>query len=219
MRHPPERKPVGWRQLCAITRELIEAEPTIDDAEWKERIKQRLTALELTYPEDWAAINRAMDAVQRTLEKAWGPRPIPVPPQTSRRDPEWRGPLTHAESKAAYERILQGSGNSPPPSPSSNANSSNLSPVRDDGRPGLTPLGAIMSTALQSRSKPDKRPIVQAQIDAWRMAQPKQKHVLTPTGWRRVCSSAPTASENSHEPHDEPADRVVQSGGRSPAEG
>ena len=96
-RAPVERKPVEWRQLCAITRALIEAEPTIDDSEWKAQIKNRLTALELDYPEDLDAIGRAMSGVERALEKQWGPRPVPLPSapasprQPRQEDPPWRG--------------------------------------------------------------------------------------------------------------------------------
>ncbi len=100
------RLPPTFRQLCVITREQIEAEPTIDDFEWRERIKQRLINLSFTYPTDRAAITRAMDAVEKALEKHWGPRPPtstsppspqrePMPPRT---DPPW-GPYSRESSE------------------------------------------------------------------------------------------------------------------------
>jgi hypothetical protein len=93
-----ERPPIGWRQLCAITREQIEAEPTIDNGEWAERIKERLVRLGFAYPDPPDRLTDAMDAVERALEKLWGPRPIHLPPtfrQGPRRevlhqvDPPW----------------------------------------------------------------------------------------------------------------------------------
>jgi hypothetical protein len=96
MRRPPERKPVEWRQLCAIAREILTTSPTIDDFEWKERIKDRLFALELTYPAPIDRINRAMDAVERALANQGWRRPAPAPPASpptqpsTQRDPPWR---------------------------------------------------------------------------------------------------------------------------------
>lgn len=85
MGRPPTRKPVEWRQLCAIARDVLTRAPTIHDFEWKERIKDRLFQLQLTYPQPIDRINRAMDAVQRALEKEWGPRPIQQPPPLTTR--------------------------------------------------------------------------------------------------------------------------------------
>lgn len=74
---PMERKPIEWRQLCAIARDLLTAEPTIDDGEWAERIKQRLAVLGFASVRPPHRLTEAMRAVQRALEKRWGPRPIP----------------------------------------------------------------------------------------------------------------------------------------------
>jgi hypothetical protein len=62
-------------QLCAIARRLIEAEPGISDAEWRERIKCALVAQRLPYPQP-TAISEAMDRVERVLVKRWGARPV-----------------------------------------------------------------------------------------------------------------------------------------------
>jgi hypothetical protein len=64
------RKPVGWRQLCAVTRAELEADPTIDNSEWVERIKRRILQLGFTYPEQLDGINRAMRAVERFVDRA-----------------------------------------------------------------------------------------------------------------------------------------------------
>lgn len=79
MRQPKEREPVRWRQLCAITREVILAEPTMDDAEWKARIKDRLIVLELDYPSALDMIQSAMSAIEHALTQTLGPRPPPTP--------------------------------------------------------------------------------------------------------------------------------------------
>jgi hypothetical protein len=67
-------------QLCVIAREQIMAEPTIDTGEWGERVKDRLIQLGFTYPQPPHRLTDAMDAVERALEKHWGPRPMQVPP-------------------------------------------------------------------------------------------------------------------------------------------
>jgi hypothetical protein len=63
------RKPVGWRQLCAVSRAELEAEPTIDNSEWVERIKRRILQLGFTYPEQLDGINRAIRAVERCVDR------------------------------------------------------------------------------------------------------------------------------------------------------
>lgn len=77
------RKPIAWRQLCAIARDQISAEPTIDDCEWAERIKTRLAVLGFEEVQPPHQPTAAMRAVQRALEKSWGPRPAPLPVRSS----------------------------------------------------------------------------------------------------------------------------------------
>lgn len=93
-----ERPDVGWRQLCAIGTDLLRSDPTIDDFEWAERIKQRLVRLGFAYPDPPHRLTEAMRAVQRALEKSWGPRPSPLPPyqnhstsdrESPQADPPW----------------------------------------------------------------------------------------------------------------------------------
>ena len=64
---------VTTAQLCAIARRVIEAEPGIPDAEWKERIKCALVAQRLQYPAP-TAISDALDRVERVLVKRRGIR-------------------------------------------------------------------------------------------------------------------------------------------------
>jgi HNH endonuclease len=108
MRQPRTRKPVEWRQLCAIVREVITAEPTMDDFEWAERVKQRIVDLELTYPTEPHKLSEAMAAVERALVRKWGPRPVedprratgpvsPVPPPPP--------PLAWASVQAVIARV------------------------------------------------------------------------------------------------------------------
>lgn len=62
------------RTLCAMARAELEADRTIDDAEWKERMKCRLVSQGWAYPTP-AAISAALAAIEHVLVKAWGPRP------------------------------------------------------------------------------------------------------------------------------------------------
>lgn len=216
---PASSQAPTYRQLCVIAREQIKADPTIDDTEWKMRIKDRLITLKFDSPPNSDLIGRAMSAVQRALEKFWGPRPIPQPP-TSRAPPTnrpWKGPLTHEEATAALTQIRQDAALSPPRSiPSASNSNMSLQPVLVDGRPGWTPLVTLMLTNVESRRQPSKARVVQAQIDAWKLQQTKPpSNILTPTGWEPVRSSESSASETQHEPHDGAPSRLVQRGGRS----
>jgi len=100
-----DRKPVGWPQLCAIAKGQIEAEPSIENSEWSERIKTRLLRLGFTYPEEPSAINRAMAAVERAMSKRWGPRQAPPPLHVPSPEPQSPPPLTPAEAQAAFQRF------------------------------------------------------------------------------------------------------------------
>lgn len=90
MRRDGTRPPIGFRQLCAIARELLTDEPGIDDADWREAIKCRIIALGYTYPPQPQTIPDAMARVERACS-----RPVPVLPSpgrsvSPRRGPEWR---------------------------------------------------------------------------------------------------------------------------------
>jgi hypothetical protein len=63
------RTPIGWRQLCAVSRVELEQDPTIDTLEWAERIKARILQLGFTYPEAIDGIHRAMRAVERVVDR------------------------------------------------------------------------------------------------------------------------------------------------------
>jgi len=63
------RKPPELRQLCAVARSQIESEPSIDNGEWRERIKRRLAALGFDYPPPHV-IADAMDRVERAIRRA-----------------------------------------------------------------------------------------------------------------------------------------------------
>jgi hypothetical protein len=91
-------KAVEWRQLCAIARQMLEQDPTSDDAEWKARILDRLVRLGFMDP-DRQTLSRAMSAVERAHEKQHGPRQIPEPSTPSPPRP-MGGPLNHRESIA-----------------------------------------------------------------------------------------------------------------------
>jgi hypothetical protein len=86
------RKPIGFRQLCMVAREILTADRRLDDTEWRERIKDRIIALGYTYPQPWSLLTDAMTQVERALERRWGPRPPPLPPVPPPRDPDRGSP-------------------------------------------------------------------------------------------------------------------------------
>lgn len=122
-----ERKPIEWRQLCAIVRTEITADPTIDDLEWSERTKQRLMHLGFDYPSPPHRLNEAMRAVERALTKVWGARPVglPITPSPAlstkalRSEPPWKRATPTTGKWASMSGLitsLMGSNNSAPSS-------------------------------------------------------------------------------------------------------
>jgi len=101
------KKPVEWRQLCAIARDQIQADPTINNFEWKERIKIRLLAIGLMYPVEPDGIDRALRAVERALSREWGPRPAPVTsvPASVPHPVDPAAPLGREEAAAILTRL------------------------------------------------------------------------------------------------------------------
>jgi len=77
------RKPIGFRQLCMVARELLTDEPTIDDAEWRERIKCRIIALGFTYPLQPQTISDVMTRVEKAFARCTSTPapPIAAPPR------------------------------------------------------------------------------------------------------------------------------------------
>lgn len=71
-------KQVGFAQLCALVRSIIQQEPTIDDHEWKARTLDRLAGLGFAEPEDHSMVNRAMTHVEFAVRKTLGPRLSPL---------------------------------------------------------------------------------------------------------------------------------------------
>jgi hypothetical protein len=63
-----------FRVLCAMARAEIEAEPTICDSEWIERLKCRLVRQRFAYPSP-EQLTSTIRAVERVLVQQWGPRP------------------------------------------------------------------------------------------------------------------------------------------------
>jgi hypothetical protein len=90
-----ERRPIALHQLSAIARSILEADPAIEESEWKAAIRDKATrqGYDTAPPELlWRAMERAADARKR--EK--GPRPVVMPQPPERRphrqhDPPWRG--------------------------------------------------------------------------------------------------------------------------------
>ena len=107
---PWKRKPVQLRQLCAIARQLLEADLSMDDAEWRERIKCRIIQLDLTYPQPLTLLGEAMTRVDRAL-KGQRPPPLLPPAPSVQEQPQ---PLTTDEARAALSLLRQKCGTPPP---------------------------------------------------------------------------------------------------------
>jgi len=105
-----QRKPVQLRQLCAIARQLLEADLSMDDAKWRERIKCRVIQLGLTYPQPLSLLSDAMTQVDRALQ---GQRPSPLPAAPHQEQPQVQ-PLTTEEARAALSQLRQRFGTPPP---------------------------------------------------------------------------------------------------------
>lgn len=72
-------KPIEFRQLCALLRAIIQAEPSIDDAEWKARARDTLAKWGFAEP-DTAMLARGLSAVEQAMRETVGPRPVrPIP--------------------------------------------------------------------------------------------------------------------------------------------
>ena len=60
------RPPINQRALCVIARSLLGHEPTMDDSEWRERIKVTLLARGWDYPQPLDLIGQAMSQVEQS---------------------------------------------------------------------------------------------------------------------------------------------------------
>jgi hypothetical protein len=69
------RPPITLQGLCVIARVLLTEDPTMDDGEWRERIKCRLLDSGWRYPLHLEDIGEAMRRVEQKI-----PRAVPVPP-------------------------------------------------------------------------------------------------------------------------------------------
>lgn len=81
MRSHPSYRPIEYRQLCAVVKMILQQAPTIDDAEWKAQIQDRLEALGFEPPKG-DMLSRAMAQMEHVLRQTIGPRlqrPIPAP--------------------------------------------------------------------------------------------------------------------------------------------
>jgi hypothetical protein len=93
-------KVVEYRQLCAIATAVLREDPTIDGAEWKERIKCRLVALGFAYPTN-DRLTAALDATERAH-----PRPeLHSTPQPTETTDDRARPLTRAESATVTQKL------------------------------------------------------------------------------------------------------------------
>jgi len=78
------RKPIEWKQLWLLARAELEADPSLDNLEWGERIKDQLVRAGFNYPERPEQIHDAMRAVEKvvhrtSLHPVVTPAPDPAP--------------------------------------------------------------------------------------------------------------------------------------------
>jgi hypothetical protein len=111
-------KPIGDKQLCAVVRAVIVDDRTIDDAEWKERVKCRLVQLGFAYPKP-EQISSALDRVERALTRQWGRRPadgwrVSAPAPARAPATPAPPPLTRDEAKDILGRLVRKLGAPPP---------------------------------------------------------------------------------------------------------
>jgi len=159
MHHVP-RKPVEWRQLCAIASNQLEPDPSIDDAEWKAKILDRLARLGFADP-DRQTLTRAMSAAERAHEKRHGPRPVSMPQQPSSQPPTG-GPLNLEES-LRFKAHLEARGLTVKPRTMGRASSSQPNRTFEQIRDWKIERG--LKTQAANRAEPE-----------W---------IRTPTGWER----------------------------------
>jgi hypothetical protein len=98
-----QTKQPDTRQLCAIARAVLDDDPSVDDAEWKERVKCRLVAQGWAYPPPHA-LTAALDRVERATGRCRQPSlPIASPPPPGETGRE----LSADEARAALSLLLR----------------------------------------------------------------------------------------------------------------
>lgn len=117
-----ERKPIEFRQLCAMVRSIVQQEPTMSYTEWKELSLRRLIDWGFEIP-DMQVLNRAMERVDEAITRTLGPRPVVIQTAAApaKRAPEpWFGSRTKRPAGWAIVRniavgmqILENSAHSP----------------------------------------------------------------------------------------------------------
>lgn len=73
-----ERKPIEFRQLCALVRAVIQRYPKIDDAEWKGKTLELMAKMGFEEPSDGGMVTRAITQVEFAVRKTLGPRMAPL---------------------------------------------------------------------------------------------------------------------------------------------
>lgn len=81
---PQTKRPLTFRQLCAIVRTVILTNPEMDDFTWAEESKCLLLKQGWDYPSP-ELLRRAMTQVEHALRQTIGVRPVSLPAQADRR--------------------------------------------------------------------------------------------------------------------------------------
>lgn len=73
-----DRKPIEFRQLCVLVKTALLQDPTIDDAEWKARVRDTMARWGFEAPNP-GTLEHAMTQVEHAVRRTLGPRPTPGP--------------------------------------------------------------------------------------------------------------------------------------------
>jgi len=127
-------KPLTFRVLCAIATAELAHDPTIDDAEWSERIKRRLVAQGWDYPSPPHQMSDAMIRTEHALRKRGITRPTPT---LARQTYEL------APSRAPLDAIMPRTFRSPSDFASVASIVDALRPLLEKGKPHERPLRCV----------------------------------------------------------------------------
>lgn len=92
-----DKKPIEFRQLCALMKMVLQQQPSIDDAEWKALAKDTMAKWGFSEP-DAAMLARAMTGVEQALKQTIGPRPTRTVPLPSSPAPTPSQPVSSART-------------------------------------------------------------------------------------------------------------------------
>lgn len=100
-----DKRLIQFHQVCAIAKMILQAEPTIDDAEWKARV------MDCSSRQGWESppsdmLSRAMTQVEQALKQTIGPRPVLIPTSPNRPPTQGAPPSSRSQRPAGWEIVV-----------------------------------------------------------------------------------------------------------------